>query len=78
MLLTKQHQAVDHNKLEAIELASRDEIEALQLTRLRLTLTHAYENVAHYRRAFDAQGVHPNDLKQLSDQIGRASCRERV
>ncbi|VTY35795.1 Phenylacetate-coenzyme A ligase [Xylophilus ampelinus] len=53
--------------LEPIETASRDEIAALQLTRLRATLAHAYENVPHYRRAFDAKGVHPSDLKHLSD-----------
>ena len=51
--------------LEAIETASRDEISALQLQRLRWTLQHAYDNVAHYRRAFDARGVHPQDLKSL-------------
>jgi phenylacetate-CoA ligase len=53
--------------LEPIETASRDEVQALQLQRLRWTLQHAYDNVAHYRRAFDAKGVHPSDLKQLSD-----------
>ncbi|EHL23738.1 phenylacetate-CoA ligase [Acidovorax sp. NO-1] len=53
--------------LEAIETASRDEVQALQLQRLRWTLQHAYDNVPHYQRAFDAKGVHPNDLKQLSD-----------
>ena len=53
--------------LEAIETASRDEIAALQLERLRWTLQHAYDHVAHYRKAFDAKGVHPGDLKQLSD-----------
>jgi phenylacetate-CoA ligase len=53
--------------LEPIEIASRDEIAALQLDRLRWSLRHAYENVAHYRRAFDARGVHPDDLRQLSD-----------
>ena len=53
--------------LEPIETASRDEILALQLQRLRWTLQHAYDNVPHYRRAFDAKGVHPDDLKQLSD-----------
>ncbi|KQW65184.1 phenylacetate--CoA ligase PaaK [Methylibium sp. Root1272] len=53
--------------LEAIETASRDEISALQLQRLRATLRHAYDRVPHYRRAFDAQGVHPDDLKQLGD-----------
>ncbi len=53
--------------LDAIEHASRDEIQALQLQRLKWTLAHAYENVPHYRRAFDEAGVHPSDLKQLSD-----------
>ena len=53
--------------LEPIERASRDELQALQLERLRRTLDHAYRNVAHYRQAFDAAGVHPDDLKELSD-----------
>jgi phenylacetate-CoA ligase len=53
--------------LDPIEIASRDEIAALQLNRLKWSLKHAYENVPHYRRAFDAAGVHPDDLKQLSD-----------
>jgi phenylacetate-CoA ligase len=54
-------------ELEPIERASRDELQALQLERLKQTLRHAYENVAHYRRAFDEAGVHPDDLKTLSD-----------
>lgn len=53
--------------LEPIEKASRDEIAALQLQRLQQTLRRAYDNVPHYRAAFDAKGVHPDDLKQLSD-----------
>ncbi|GGZ07667.1 phenylacetate--CoA ligase PaaK [Pseudoduganella plicata] len=53
--------------LEPIERASRDELQALQLQRLRKSLRHAYDNVAHYRAAFDAKGVHPDDLKTLSD-----------
>ena len=53
--------------LEPIERASRDEIAALQLQRLRSTLQHAYDQVPHYRQAFDARDVHPDDLKQLSD-----------
>jgi phenylacetate-CoA ligase len=53
--------------LEPIERASRDELQALQLERLKWTLKHAYDNVAHYRRAFDEAGVHPDDLKTLSD-----------
>ena len=53
--------------LDPIERASRDEIAALQLTRLRATLENVYANVSHYRRAFDDQGVHPSDLKTLAD-----------
>lgn len=53
--------------LEPIERASRDEIAALQLQRLRSTLQRAYDHVPHYRQAFDARGVHPDDLKQLGD-----------
>ncbi len=53
--------------LEPIETASRDEVQALQLQRLRWTLQQAYDNVPHYQRSFDAKGVHPSDLKQLSD-----------
>ena len=53
--------------LEPIERASRDEIAALQLQRLRSTLQHAYDQVPHYRQAFDARDLHPDDLKQLSD-----------
>lgn len=53
--------------LEPIERASRDEISALQLQRLRWSLQHAYDHVGHYRRAFDAKGVHPSDMKTLSD-----------
>jgi len=62
--------AVKHpapGELDAIETASRDEIAALQLTRLKSTLRHVYANVPHYRATFDAHGVHPDDLKQLSD-----------
>jgi len=53
--------------LEPIETASRDELQALQLERLRATLRRAYDNVPHYRRAFDERGVHPDDCKQLAD-----------
>ena len=50
-----------------IEHASRDRISTLQLERLRWSLQHAYDNVAHYTKAFDDAGVHPSDLKDLSD-----------
>ena len=54
-------------ELEAIETASRDELQALQLQRLKASLQHAYENVPHYRQAFDARGVHPADVRTLAD-----------
>ena len=53
--------------LEAIETAPRAELQALQLERLRWSLRHAYDNVAHYRRKFDAAGVKPEDLRTLAD-----------
>ncbi len=53
--------------LEPIETASRDELQALQLQRLRWTLQHAYDHVPHYRQAFDARDVHPADCRQLAD-----------
>ncbi|MFG6498889.1 phenylacetate--CoA ligase PaaK [Sulfitobacter sp. 1A13191] len=53
--------------LDPIEIASRDEISALQLDRLKWSLRHAYDNVPFYKQSFDEAGVHPDDLKQLSD-----------
>ncbi|MBS0314850.1 MAG: phenylacetate--CoA ligase [Proteobacteria bacterium] len=53
--------------LHAIESASRDEIANLQLERMKWSLRHAYDNVPHYRKSFDARGVHPDDLKSLAD-----------
>ena len=53
--------------LDPIEVATREEIAALQLVRLKETVKHVYDNVAHYRKAFDAAGVLPQDLKSLAD-----------
>ena len=53
--------------LEPIETASRDALQALQLQRLKWSLRHAYDNVAHYRAKFDAAGVHPDGLQTLAD-----------
>ena len=55
------------SSLDPIEIASRDEITALQLERLQWTVRHAYENVPLYKRKFDAAAVHPDDIKTLSD-----------
>jgi phenylacetate-CoA ligase len=56
-----------YDHLEPIEKASVDELRALQLARLRWSVQHAYENVPHYRRKFDAHGIRPEDLKSLGD-----------
>jgi phenylacetate-CoA ligase len=55
------------SELDPIEIASRDEIAALQLVRLKETLRRVYDNVPHYWKAFDAAGVHPDDLTSLAD-----------
>ena len=53
--------------LDPIETASRDELAALQLSRLQVSLRRAYEHVPHYRRAFDDAGVRPEDCRELAD-----------
>ena len=53
--------------MEPIERASRDEIGALQVTRLRGLLAQAYAQVPHYRATFDVLGVHPSDFRELTD-----------
>ena len=53
--------------LDPIETASLDELQALQLQRMRWSWQHAYDHVPHYRAAFDARGVQPGDLKSLAD-----------
>ncbi len=57
----------DPQSLEPIERASVDELRALQLRRLQWSLRHAYQNVPHYRSAFDAAGLHPDDCRELAD-----------
>lgn len=53
--------------LEPIETASLDELRGLQTARLRATVAHAHAHVPHYRRALDAAGVHPDDVRELAD-----------
>jgi phenylacetate-CoA ligase len=65
--VTHQLDALHGYELEPIERASRDQLSALQLERLRQVVRHAYTNVPLYRRRFDAAGVHPDDLRDLGD-----------
>lgn len=53
--------------IEPILGVSRAELESLQLERLRSTLRHAYAGNPNYKAKFDAAGVHPDDLRSLSD-----------
>lgn len=59
--------APPRDMLDPIEVASRDEIVALQTARMKWSLTHAYDNVPHYRQKYDSAGVHPEDFKELAD-----------
>ena len=59
--------APDPATLDPAERMGVDELRALQLERLQWTLRHAYANVPHYRQAFDAAGVHPDDCRELAD-----------
>ena len=57
----------DRSTLDPIEIASTDEIQGLQLERMKWSLRHAYDNVAMYRKRFDDASIHPDDLKSMSD-----------
>ena len=62
-----QDRTPDPSELDPIERASTDELQALQLGRLQTTLQRVYEHVPHYRSAFDAAGIQPDDLNELAD-----------
>ncbi len=55
------------SELDPIEIAPIEVIRDLQLSRLKWSLRHAYENVPHYRATFHAAGVRPEDLRSLDD-----------
>ena len=63
----RSHDIEELAALDPILRASRDELESLQLMRLQSTLRHAYASNPNYKRKFDAAGVHPNDLRALTD-----------
>src|ERR1700734_4163253 len=67
MASTKLRESGYRAEMDDAESVSRDEILALQTKRMAWSLAHAYDNVAHYRKAFDKAGVHPSDFRQLAD-----------
>nr|WP_234397702.1 hypothetical protein [Sneathiella glossodoripedis] len=64
-------------ELDPIEIASRDEISALQLERLQWSVGHAYNNVPLFRSRFDEAGVHPSDLNSLQDLAKMPFCNKQ-
>ena len=64
---TRHGAAPEPGTLDDAERMGVDELRSLQLSRLQETLRHAYDHVDHYRRAFDAAGVHPDDCRELAD-----------
>lgn len=59
--------AADRSQPDAEEMMSRDQIESLQLERLKWTLHHAYNNVPAYKELYDEHGIEPGDFKELED-----------
>src|SRR5687767_685151 len=59
--------APDAALLDPAERLGLEELRALQLERLQWTLRHVHDNVPHYRAAFEAAGVHPDDCRELAD-----------
>ena len=55
------------DRLDPLETASVDQLRATQLLRLQWSVQHAYDNIPMYKQRFDEKGVHPSDIKQLSD-----------
>ncbi len=49
------------------ETLPREDLEALQLRRLKDRCERVYASVSHYRKAFDEAGVSPADVKTLAD-----------
>jgi phenylacetate-CoA ligase len=69
--------------LKSLEYASKDEIDRLQLRRLRSLLQHAYLTVPYYKRAFDSVGFKPNQIENISDLskvplLSKQDVRENV
>jgi phenylacetate-CoA ligase len=54
-------------EFERSQFLSADELESLQLSRLRRQLIHAYRNIPFYRRSMEAAGITPFEILSLSD-----------
>ena len=54
-------------ELERSQYRAPGEIADDQLARLKVILRYAYDAVPYYKRAWDAAGVHPSELRTLAD-----------
>jgi len=52
---------------EKYECMPREELEGLQLERLKQTVERVYQNVSHYRKAMQEKGLEPGDIQSLTD-----------
>ena len=50
-----------------METLPREDLEALQLRRLKSLVDRVYANVPFYRKSFDDAGVRPSDIQSLAD-----------
>jgi len=66
-MLDRTHKTPDYMYDHKVETMSRAALAELQAERLRWSLKRAYENVPHYRKAFDKAGVKPDKLKSVDD-----------
>ncbi|MDR0858171.1 MAG: phenylacetate--CoA ligase [Oscillospiraceae bacterium] len=56
-----------HYYNEAAECLPRSQLSALQSERLRVQIKRVYDNVPHYRKAFDKAGIAPGDITSIAD-----------
>ncbi len=52
---------------EDIETMPREQLQTLQLERMKNSLRHAYDNIEFYRKSFAQAGVMPDDLNSFDD-----------
>jgi len=49
------------------ESMKRDELEEMQVSKLKSVCARVYKNVAFYRKKFDEAGITPDDIKKIDD-----------
>ncbi len=69
--------------LKEVEFSSKDELESIQLRRLKKLLQHAYLTVPYYKRTFESVGLKPNQIKSVADLykvplLSKQDVRENV